>query len=254
MHSTKTKPQAEPKIDPVAKIIHHLGKYNLLSQIQQEVMIDDAISSIRCTAEELKTAYQEIFKTTENDQESKLATLCQQSEQAKQQVYASIIRKLKIEKFKQATWGAEISSYFISQKKKLDKVVYSEIVHPDEGVATEIYFRLLGKEQSFSELALEYLQNNKPQSYQPYEPIKLCTLDSQIGQLLIKHEPGHVLRPIHCGKSYRVLRFEKIIPAVLDHALHCQLLDELFQAWLDQGCNKPNYRQLLVHQLSSWTT
>lgn len=250
MYITPTK----PKLDPVTKIVHSLGKYNLLPQIQREVMIDDVISWIECTTEELENAYHNLVKTTSNKSNSELAASCQENKQAKQRVINSLARKLKIEKFKQATWGDEVKSYFISQKKKLDKVVYSEIIHQDEGVATEIYFRLLSKEQSFTELALEYLQSQEPQNYRPYEPIKVCSLDSQVGQLLFKHEPGTVLRPIQCGNVYRVIRLEKIILAVLDQAMHRKLLDELFQAWLDQGCSNQHYRQLMLRQISTWTS
>lgn len=245
--------QVRPQVDSVTKIVSKLGKYNLLPQLQREVIIDDAISSIKCTSDEVETAYQKLIKTTNNNTESDLAASCQQSDRAKKQVIDAIIRKLKIEKFKQKTWGQEISSYFISQKKRLDKVVYSEIVHPDEGVATEIYFRLLANEQSFIELAFEYLQSEDPDSYQVYDPIRVCPLNSQMAQMLIKHQPGTVLRPIHCRNVYHVMRLEKIIPAVLNKSMHCQLLDELFEAWLERGCNESHYRKLMLRQLTSWT-
>lgn len=245
--------QVKPQVDPVAKIIFSLGKYNLLPQLQREIMIDDAISPIKCTSDEIETAYQKIIKTTQSSNDQGLAASCQQSDQAKQQVIVSITRKLKIEKFKQQTWGSEIPSYFISQKKRLDKVIYSEIVHQDEGVATEIYFRLLGKEQSFTELAFEYLQSQEPNVYRVYDPIRVCPLDSKMAQILKKHQPGEVLRPIHCRNAYRVMRLEQIMPAVLNESMHCQLLDELFEAWLAKGCNEQHYRKLMLSQLSSWT-
>lgn len=249
MYST----QLKPKADPVTKIISNLGKYNLLPQLQREVIIDDAVSSIECTADEIETAYQKIINSSQKNSGQEISTSCKQSAAAKKQVCESIARKLKIAKFKQATWGKEVPAYFISQKKKLDRVVYSEIVHPDQGVATEIYFRLLAKEQSFTELAFEYLHRQNPDLHQVYNQIQMCPLNSPMGQTLIKYQPGDVLRPISCRNLYRVLRYEKILPAVLDESMHCQLLDELFETWIDQGCNDKHYRKMMLQQLSSWT-
>ncbi|MEM6613334.1 MAG: peptidylprolyl isomerase [Cyanobacteria bacterium P01_C01_bin.72] len=238
------------KAEPVTRIISSLGKYNLLPQLQREVMIDNAISSIQCTPEEVEVAYQKIMKTQQIKSDQTFLNNCQHSETAKKQICESITRKLKITKFKQATWGKEVASYYISRKQNLDQVVYSEIVLEDEGLATEIYFRLLGKEQSFSELAFEH---QKPEIYRVYEQIKKCPLTSKMAQLLVKHQPGELLRPINCNNVYRIIRFEQILPAILDESMHHQLLDELYESWLNQGCNDKRYRKMMLRELTSWT-
>ncbi|MEL6581862.1 MAG: hypothetical protein AAFQ14_19115, partial [Cyanobacteria bacterium J06621_12] len=242
--------QTKAKAEPVTRIISSLGKYNLLPQLQREVMIDNAISSVKCTPEEVEAAYQQIMETKQVKGDKAFLTNCQQNEAAKKQVCESITRKLKIAKFKQATWGEEVASYFISRKQNLDQIVYSEIVLEDEGLATEIYFRLFGKEQGFSELAFEY---QKPDINRIYDPIKKCPLDSRMGQLLIKHQPGELLRPIDCNNAYRIIRFEQILPAILNEFMHHRLLDELFEAWLNKGCNDKRYRKLMLRELNSWT-
>lgn len=244
--------QTKTKLEPVTRIISTLGQYNLLPQLQREVMIDDAISSIILTPQELEKAYQDIVETMENACEQKqLPKDFQQNHNARQKIHESITRKLKIEKFKKATWGEEISSYFISHKKKLDKIVYSKIAHKDEAVATEIFFRIMEKEKSFAQLALEYPQDLEANVNRIYDPIKVCSLDSQIAQLLLKRQPGEVLPPINCNDVYVVMRFEQIMPAVLDEAMRCRLLDELFETWINERCNNEHYRKLMLQKLSS---
>lgn len=238
--------QTKNKTEPITKIISTLGRYNLLPQLQREIMIDDAISSIKCTPQELETAYQKIIETTQN-------TNVQQNFSIQKQMHASITRKLKIDKFKEATWGEEVSSYFINRKKKLDKIVYSKIAHEDEAVATEIFFRILEKEKSFAQLALEYPQEPGADVNRIYDPIKVCSLDSHLAKLLLKRQPGEVLPPINCNNVFVVMRFEKIIPAVLDEAMRCRLIDELFEAWLNERCNNEHYRKMMLYKLSSWT-
>ncbi len=245
--------QTKTKTEPITKIISTLGRYNLLPQLQREIMIDDAISSIECTPQELETAYQKIIETKQISDDQGLPTAFQHSDIAKKQIIGSIRRKLKIDKFKQATWGEEVSSYFISRKKKLDKIVYSKIAHEDEAVATEIFFRILEKEKSFAQLALEYPQGPEADVNRIYDPIKVCSLDSHLAKLLLKRQPGEVLPPINCNNVFVVMRFEKIIPAVLDEAMRCRLIDELFEAWLNERCNNEHYRKMMLHRLNSWT-
>ena len=240
------------KTEPITKIISSLGRYNLLPQLQREIMIDDAISSVKCTPQELETAYQEIMKTTQISSNQELTNSCQQNGIAKEQVIASINRKLKIDKFKEVTWGEEVSPYFISHKKKLDKIVYSKIAHKDEAVATEIFFRIMEKEKSFAQLALEYPQTPEANLNRIYDPIQVCSMDSKIAPLLLKIQPGEVLPPINCNNLFVVMRFEKIIPAVLDEGMRCRLLNELFENWLQERCNNEHYRKLMLQQLSSW--
>ncbi len=244
--------QTKPRIEPVTKIISSLGKYNLLPQLQREIMIDDAISSIGCTPQELETAYQKVIATMEATNDQQLSKDFPQSYNAKKQIHASVTRKLKIEKFKQVTWGEEVSSYFISRKKNLDKIVYSKIAHEDEAVATEIFFRIMEKEKSFTQLALEYPQTPEADVNRIYDPIKVCSTDSKIAPLLLKIQPGEVLPPINCNNLFVVMRFEKIIPAVLDEEMRCRLLDELFENWLQERCNNQHYRKLMLQRLSSW--
>ena len=244
--------QTKTRIEPVTKIIASLGRYNLLSQLQREVMIDDAISSIEYTPQDLETAYQQIMKTTQTSGDQELYNGCQQSYDAQKQIHASITRQLKIKKFKEVTWGQDISSYFVRRKKKLDKIVYSKIAHEDADVATEIFFRIREKEKSFAQLALEYPQDPEVHVNRIYDPIKVCSTDSKIAQLLLKIQPGEVLPPINCSDMFVVMRFEKIIPAVLDEGMRCRLLDELFENWLNERCNSEHYRKMMLHELNSW--
>jgi len=214
--------QTKTRIEPVTKIIASLGRYNLLSQLQREVMIDDAISSIEYTPQDLETAYQQIMKTTQTSGDQELYNGCQQSYDAQKQIHASI------------------------------KIVYSKIAHEDADVATEIFFRIREKEKSFAQLALEYPQDPEVHVNRIYDPIKVCSTDSKIAQLLLKIQPGEVLPPINCSDMFVVMRFEKIIPAVLDEGMRCRLLDELFENWLNERCNSEHYRKMMLHELNSW--
>lgn len=235
--------------DPVTKIVSTLSEYNLLPQLQREVIIDDAISSIECTEEEIEAAYQQMTEAVRGNNGQKLYDYFQQPGTNKKQTLEFVARKLKIDKFKQANWSAEVSSYFISRKKSLDKIAYSRIVHQDRGVATEIYFRLIEQEQTFTELARQYSQAQEANVYGIHNLVKVCTLDSELAPFLVNKKVGDILPPIDCHNVFLVLRIEQIIPAALDDQMHRQLLDELFEKWLKKQAGDRRSQKLILEKL-----
>jgi hypothetical protein len=61
-------------------------------------------------------------------------------------------RGLRIEKFKQATWGRKLEAYFLKRKGQLDKAIYSLMRTKDLRLAQELYFRIQEGEQTFAEV------------------------------------------------------------------------------------------------------
>lgn len=237
---------------PIQGLIATLGQYNLLPQLQREIILETAINSVECTFEEIETAYQQMMEAVKDQKEQKRYACLQGNNLTRKEVLNLVQRKLKIDKFKQINWSDSVPAYFIKRKKQLDKLVYSRIAHADQGVATEIYFRLVEREQSFTELAREYSQAEEAQVHEIYNPVKVCTLDSPLAPYFTNKKPGDVLLPVNCHNVYLVMRLEQIIPAVLDAAMHQQLLDELFEQWLEAQSNQPQYRQLMLQKLTAW--
>ena len=235
---------------PVKEIISMLGQYNLLSQLQREIIIDEAISSIECTLQEQESAYQKLM---ELNQVTNQNCSSDAPAQAQKQLLEALTRKLKIEKFKRATWEKELPGYFIGRKSKLDKVVYSKIINQDRGIAQEIYFRLVEEEESFAELARQYSQEPRANVNAIVGPIKICSLNPQLAQLLLNSKPGQISPPICCHNAFMIVRLEQIISAVLDESMRCQLYHELFESWLAQQCSKMHYQNLMWQKLSSLT-
>lgn len=234
----------ETNREPVQEIISLLGRYNLLSQLQRELIIDEAISTIDCTPQEQENAYQQFLASQRIDGDV-------QHETARQQIVAALTRKLKIEKFKRATWEKELPIAFINHKSKLDKVVYSRLVNPDKGIAQELYFRLVEEEESFTDLVQQYSQDSKAITNGLVGPVAVCSLNPQIAQRLLVSKPGQVLPPICLENAFVIVRLEKVIPAVLDESMCCLLYQELFETWLAKQCQDKHYQQLVWEKLNA---
>lgn len=155
-----------------------------------------------------------------------------------EQLEVLAMRERRIQKFKQATWGHKLEFYFFSRKASLDKVIYSLIRTKDEGVAKELYFRILEGEQSFWELAREHSEGAEAQTNGLLSYVELGKVSLNLAQILLVSQTGQLWPPIRLGEWLVIVRLEKAIPAQLDESMRRRLLDELFQAWLEEQLAK----------------
>ena len=220
------------------EIIELLGNYQMLPQLCREVLIEQALDPIALTSSEQAIAIERF------DAKYQLSSLAQRRDWAEQQgmkqeqLDAIAIREYKIEKFKYETWSPCLESYFLTQKSKLDKVIYSLLRTKHLEVATELYFRIRGGEQSFAQLAGEYSDGPEAQTGGIIGPIGLSALHPDLAKLLSNSQPFQLHPPIRLGEWFAIVRLEKFIPAQLDEPMRQQLLDSLFQAWIQQQVNQ----------------
>lgn len=217
-----------------SEVVPLLAKYQILPQLLGELILDDATASIDCTAEEVAQAQQRFYAEYRFTQETDVKAWLEYQGLIPEQLIDILTRKLKIEKFKQATWGNKLEAYFLECKGKLDKVIYSLLRTQDVGVVQELFFRIQAKEQSFAELARQYSLGPEAQTGGLVGPVELEALHPMMMQSLSSSQPGQLLPPSRVGEWFVIMRLEKFIPAQLDEVTRVRLLNELFQTWLKE--------------------
>ncbi|MEH1872173.1 peptidylprolyl isomerase [Nostoc sp.] len=225
-----------------SELISLLASYQMLPQLQRELIIDEAIEqnsrsaklAIECTPEEVVQAKQQFYGEKQFKNEEDIQAWMAHQGLTTEQIEVIITRKLKIEKFKQATWGNKLESYFFQSKTKLDKVIYSLLRTQDVGIAQELYFRIQAKENSFADLAREYSLGPEAQTGGLVGPIELNALHPVMVQMLSSSQPGQILPPTRIADWFVILRLEKFIPAQLDEFMKVRMLNELFETWLQE--------------------
>lgn len=215
-------------------IIPRLARYQMLPQLIKESIIDEAIKSIECTPEEIAGACQ-IFQ-----HQNQLYTAAQKQAWADshgmtpEDLVEVATRKLKIEKFKIERWGNAMKCYFLKRKAQLDKVSFSIIRITDKNLAQEIYFRVQNQEQPFAELARQYSEGAEAAAGGVVAPIELEFLPPAIAQLLQNRQPSELLPPMTINGKVVIIKINSVIPATLDVMTQQRLINEQFQAWLQQ--------------------
>ena len=222
------------------EIIPLLAGYQLLPRLLFEIIIDQAIVPFTCTPEEAQSAYQQFCEKNKITSETERQAWLELNGMTLEQLKALATRGHRIEKFKQATWGYKLESYFLSRKSQLDKVLYSLILTQDVA-AQEIYFRIQEGEQSFAELARKYSQGPEAQNGGLIGPVELSSCHPTVAKMLSVSQPGQLWPPTRLGEWLVIVRLEKFIPAQLDNRMRQRLLSELFADWLQEQINQGDW-------------
>lgn len=226
------------------EIIPLLEKYQLLPQLLRDIIIDRAIEAVNCTPEEQQQAYQKLCAQQQITTEEERQAWLDRRGTTQAQLTALIERSIKIDKFKQQTWGNQLESYFLKRKEKLDKVVYSLLRTKDAGVAQELYCRLLEGEATFEELARDYSEGPEVKTGGKIGPVELSNPHPILAKMLSISTPGQLWPPTRLAEWFAIVRLDEFLPAQLDEAMRSQLLNERFNTWLQEELKNVSVRSL----------
>jgi hypothetical protein len=224
-------PSILPSILANPNILHLLKSYQLLPHLLRELVIDRAIAPFASTPEEAALICEHWFAQQQVSPAQQSEWL-QEKGLTLEEAMAPLKRGIRIEKFKQATWGHKIESYFLQRKAQLDQVIYSMIQHSDSGLITELYFRLQAGEASFAELASDYSQGLAGKTKGIMGPVELGDLHANLA-VPFQHQPQQIVKTC-IGDWYILAQVEVKIPAQLDATLRQRLLNQLYVEWLEQ--------------------
>ncbi|WP_318670578.1 hypothetical protein [Nostoc flagelliforme] len=147
-----------------AEIPHLLAGFQMLPQLCRLLIIEGAISLIELTPSEKLGVIEQFYQNNQLTTPQAIAKTLKHYSMSLEQLEAVAARELRIEKFKIATWGTKLESYFLQCKSQLDKVIYSLIRTSDAEVAQELYFRIKAQEQTFADCASLYSQGQEAQT------------------------------------------------------------------------------------------
>jgi parvulin-like peptidyl-prolyl isomerase len=209
-----------------------LSKFQLLPQLAKEIIVEKAIADQVCTPAEVELALKQFCDRQQLTTQDQLTDWLAHQGLSREQLDYVVQKDIKIEKFKQATWGDQLEAHFFKYKGQLDRVVYSLIRTQEAGIAQELYFRILEGEQQFSDIARQYSQGSEAQTGGLIGPVELNVPHPQVSSILANSQPGKLSPPTKVGDWWIIVRLEKYLSAQLDNATRQRLLNDLFQGWL----------------------
>ena len=219
-----------------------LAKYQVWPHLLQGIVIDQAIASINCTLSEKENAVQSFYQQSHLESEGDRQVWLQQQGMTSEQLESWVAQKIRLEKFKQIVWAAEIEAYFEQRKPQLDHVVYSLIRVNNEALAQDIYNRLKNNPDAFSNLAQYYPEAQGIYTTGLTGPVELGQVYPEIARIFSDSVVGQFFPVTPLGEWFVIVRLEDVLPAELTDQMRRRLLNELFEKWV-----KDRVQNILSH-------
>lgn len=209
-----------------------LERTQLLTPLFRRLLLEQCVVGVEVSAEE-QMAFQQRFLARQGIERSEqLQAWLAERGLSEEQASRNILETLQLERFKQERFGAEVSETFLATKQRRDRVVYSLLRVKEEAAAHELHLRLEEEDATFTELAGEHSQGTERDTGGLIGPVLLGRLHPQLAELMRVSQPGQLWPPMELEGWWVVVRLDKTLPAQLDRAMEQQILDELFEQWL----------------------
>ncbi len=223
---------------PSGEVLNLLQQYGLLQPLAKEIVIEQALAT---WIEEEKTLAwssedeEQVIQQFKNQQA--MAAMAPQgppSTEALETQQKMLLKKAKLDKFKEWKWGNQLESYYLKRKDRLDRVIYSLLRVKDAAIAQELYFRLESDEANFTDLAAKYSKGPEANTGGLIGPADLGGCHPRLSEMLRVSQPEQLWPPTRIEDWWVIVRLEKFLPTQLDDGLRRRLLDELFSQWLQE--------------------
>ena len=225
-----------------AEVISLLQKYWMLPQLQRELILDERLASVVCSQEEVFSAYQAFYHKYQIKSDDERSAWLDRNRCTLAQFEHSILRTIKLDRFKSETFGSKVDSYFLQRKAQLDRAMYLLLRVKDPHLAQELFFRIKAGEASFTELVLQYSGGHETEVGGLVGPHELSVPHAILAAKLRSLQPGQLAAPVQIADWFVIVRLEKHLPAQLDEAMRMRLIDELYEQWIQERLN-----QLLIN-------
>jgi len=137
--------------------------------------------------------------------------------------------QLKLAKYVADRYAEQLEPYFLQRRADLEQVVYGVIRLRSQGVAEEMYLRLVEGEADFTELARVHSVGDERYTHGLVGPMPISQPHSSLRQVLMRLKVGELHPPLRLDPWFLLIRLEHRQPAKLDDRTRDQLLNELFE-------------------------
>lgn len=161
----------------------------------------------------------------------------------------SIRNRLGTKKLAEYLFDSEVEKYFAQHRLDFDEFVLYQIVVPFEALAREVCYQIEEKEISFYEAAHLYDIDEKRKNLCGYEgKVHRWNFPPDIAALIFRNPVslGEVLGPVKTNQGYHLFLIEEFIQAELNLQKRQEIINKLFQDWLNKETNHLLYNKELV--------
>jgi len=144
------------------------------------------------------------------------------------------LHKERLSRFRQAAFSLHVEEHFSRTKRDRDRIIYSMLRCKSRPRLEEFSIAIREGELDFATAAIRYSEGPESAQGGRIGPISPEVGHPELKGRLAKANEGDLIGPFAIGDVHVLLRLETRITTRLDEELQAQLLQELYNAWLDR--------------------
>ena len=229
----------EPQLPDLGLILRSEGlqllkSHGLLESLVERMLVSEVTRPVSLSDEQRQAAINDYLRQNNISSPDALANLIQASGLTQDAFYDQLLRPARLAHLAQEEFGAKAEARFLTEKGRLDRVVYSLLRLESQSQAQELYLRIAHGEANFSDLAGRYSQGMERNTNGVIGPVPLNQAHPTLSEKLRAAQPGMLLEPFRIDRWWVVARLERLAQASFDERMAAQMSMELLQEWLKE--------------------
>ena len=144
------------------------------------------------------------------------------------------IRHERLRRFREAAFSLHVEEHFSRTKRERDRIIYSMLRCKSRPRLEELSLAIREGELDFATAAIRFSEGPESAQGGRIGPISPDAGHPELRDRLAKANEGDLIGPFPIGDVHVLLRLDTRITTRLDEALQSQLLQELYDEWLNR--------------------
>jgi parvulin-like peptidyl-prolyl isomerase len=133
-------------------------------------------------------------------------------------------------------FSGQVEKVFYENQVNFSTAITYEVLFNDRDIALEIFFAIQEGEITFTEIARQYIEEPELRRMGGYHGARYRTdFRPEVAPVVFAANPPEILKPINTAKGTYLIFVEEIIQPQLDESLRQQIINDLFNEWLQQN-------------------
>lgn len=140
----------------------------------------------------------------------------------------------RLQQFKQASFTLHVEEHFSRTKRERDRIIYSMIRCRNQAKVAELALAIREGELDFAAAAIRHSEGPESAQGGRVGPIWPQAGHPELNRRLDQANEGDLIGPFSVGDVHVLLRLDTRITTRLDETLQTQLIEELYNDWLNR--------------------
>ena len=140
----------------------------------------------------------------------------------------------RLQRFQQASFNLQVEEHFSRTKCERDRIIYSMIRCRNQAKLAELALAIREGEIEFAAAAIRHSEGPESAQGGRVGPVWPQAGHPELNRRLAEAKEGDLIGPFAVGDVHVLLRLDTRLITRLDEALQGQLIQELYNAWLNQ--------------------